>query len=334
VFSQSVLFLILYHQLFLRGKPHLQNYMRRLPKTHKKLPMKKKDEPNFYKLDQSHPLPAIHEAPIPGAAAVQVMRSRIPQSGSSQLDMATNLSPITQQQQMIVTPNISPNHSGQGIIGGPSNYMPNQGVGTGHYLGSSMNGMGGMNGMNGMGSGNMSMNGINSMNQGNSSMNGRSGVGMGFGMGQNGMGVGAPNGSQSRFNGYNEIEEYDVIPMQSYGRGVSNNMVEQGNFMNPMMGNNAGYGINSYGSSSGRNMQNMSGMMQGTSLDMNSQWQSDYFQGFSQSSMIPPMQGMQQQNDMYSRGISSGLGDDFSTASSGIAPMGHLHGVKLDGSRL
>lgn len=48
-------------QLFLRGKPHLQKYMRRLPKTHKKLPMKKHDEPDFYKLDKSSPLPDLVE---------------------------------------------------------------------------------------------------------------------------------------------------------------------------------------------------------------------------------------------------------------------------------
>jgi hypothetical protein len=309
--------------------------MRRLPKTHKKLPMKKKDEPNFYKLDQTHPLPAIHEAPIPGAAAVQVMRSRLPQSGSSQLDITSNLSPITQQQQMIVTPNISPNHSGQGIIGGANNYMSSPSVGNGHYLGSSMNGMGGMNGM---GSRDMGMSGMNSMNQINSGMNGRSGMGMALGMNQPGMGVGPSSGTQSRFGGYNEIEEYDVMPINSYGRGgVGSNMMEpQGNFMNPMVGNNAGYGINSYGTgnSAGRSMQNMSGMMQGASTDMNPQWQSDYFQGFSQPSMIPPMQGMQQQNDMYGRGISSSFADDFSTASSGGAPIGHLHGIKLEGSRL
>lgn len=43
--------------------------MRRLPKTHKKLPMKKGDEPDFYQMDKTNPLPALDEAPIPGAAA-------------------------------------------------------------------------------------------------------------------------------------------------------------------------------------------------------------------------------------------------------------------------
>ena len=318
----------MYLQLFLRGKPHLQNYMRRLPKTHKKLPMKKKDEPNFYKLDQSHPLPALHEAPVPGAAAVQVMRSNLPQTTGSpqQLDAVASLSPITQQQQMIVTPNISPNYGGQGIMGSPNGFMSNPSVGNGQFIGSNMNGM------NGMGSGGMGMGGMNSMNQGNFGMSGRSGMGMGLGMGPNGMGPGAGNGLQNRFGGFNDIDEYDIIPAHQYGgRGVGNNLMDpQSNFMNPLMGNGgAGYGMNGmnngYGNSSGRNMKNGTGMMHGGSLEMNPQWQSDYLNGF---------QGMSQQNDMYGRGISAGLTDDFSTASSGGAAMGNLHGVKLDGSRL
>jgi hypothetical protein len=45
--------------------PHLQKYMRRLPKTHKKLPMRKKDEPDFYALNKTNPLPSLEDAPIP-----------------------------------------------------------------------------------------------------------------------------------------------------------------------------------------------------------------------------------------------------------------------------
>lgn len=59
-------------QLFLRGKPHLMKYMRRLPKSHKKQPMKKEDEPDFYKLAQQQPLPALEDAPIPGLGAVNL----------------------------------------------------------------------------------------------------------------------------------------------------------------------------------------------------------------------------------------------------------------------
>ena len=44
--------------------------MRRLPKTHKKLPMRKQDEPDFYMLDKSNPLPSIEDAPIPGGLSV------------------------------------------------------------------------------------------------------------------------------------------------------------------------------------------------------------------------------------------------------------------------
>eukprot|EP00533_Pseudo-nitzschia_delicatissima_P005635 CAMPEP_0116102408 /NCGR_PEP_ID=MMETSP0327-20121206/13333_1 /TAXON_ID=44447 /ORGANISM="Pseudo-nitzschia delicatissima, Strain B596" /LENGTH=428 /DNA_ID=CAMNT_0003594445 /DNA_START=214 /DNA_END=1500 /DNA_ORIENTATION=+ len=46
-----------YHELFLRGKPCLQKFMRRLPKTHKKPPMRTEDEPDFYAMDKEKPLP-------------------------------------------------------------------------------------------------------------------------------------------------------------------------------------------------------------------------------------------------------------------------------------
>lgn len=65
-----------YHELFLRGLPHLQKYMRRLPKTHRKLPMKKKDEPDFYSLDKTHRLPPLDAAPIPGADATKMAMQR------------------------------------------------------------------------------------------------------------------------------------------------------------------------------------------------------------------------------------------------------------------
>ena len=64
----------------MRGKPHLQKYMRRLPKTHKKLPMKKGDEPDFYKMDQRCPLPALEDAPIPGLGADNSNGAPIPTS--------------------------------------------------------------------------------------------------------------------------------------------------------------------------------------------------------------------------------------------------------------
>jgi hypothetical protein len=48
-------------QLFLRGKPQLQKYMRRLPKLCKKVPTKKCHEPDFYALDKSSPLPPLQK---------------------------------------------------------------------------------------------------------------------------------------------------------------------------------------------------------------------------------------------------------------------------------
>ncbi|CAJ1968854.1 unnamed protein product [Cylindrotheca closterium] len=50
-----------FHELFLRGKPHLHQYIRRIPRSHKKLAMTKKDEPDFYALEISSPLPTLEE---------------------------------------------------------------------------------------------------------------------------------------------------------------------------------------------------------------------------------------------------------------------------------
>lgn len=146
--------------------------MRRLPKTHKKLPMKKKDEPDFYKLDQSNPLPQIHEAPIPGAAAtVQAMRSS--QNAGSGMHSPYNSSSI------VTPPHLSPNQPGPNLIngGGQSGLMMGPG------------GSGGMNGMNGMGVGSM-------------------GMGGGFGN----LGPPMPNGRglNPRFGNYDSRDEYDL----------------------------------------------------------------------------------------------------------------------------
>mmetsp|Transcript_13784 Transcript_13784/g.39276 ORF Transcript_13784/g.39276 Transcript_13784/m.39276 type:complete len:667 (-) Transcript_13784:125-2125(-) len=53
-----------FHELFLRGKPHLQRYMRRLPKTTRKAVMQKEDEPDFFALEHISPLPTLAEADI------------------------------------------------------------------------------------------------------------------------------------------------------------------------------------------------------------------------------------------------------------------------------
>lgn len=129
--------------------------------------MKKKDEPNFYKLDQSNPLPAIHDAPIPGAAAtVQAMRTGASQSVSQHNALHSNLSPMTNQHgnNIVVTPQASPNHAGAEIIGESSSYhMANINVGHMNGTVSNRNGIGSMNGM---GSGNMSMGNMSAMGHG------------------------------------------------------------------------------------------------------------------------------------------------------------------------
>jgi hypothetical protein len=51
-----------FHELFLRGKPHIQKYMRRLPRSHKKLTMAKSEEPDFFELAKASPLPSLEEA--------------------------------------------------------------------------------------------------------------------------------------------------------------------------------------------------------------------------------------------------------------------------------
>lgn len=48
-----------YHELFLRGLPHLHAKMRRLVSKEKKLPLKPGSEPDFYALAKNHPLPEI-----------------------------------------------------------------------------------------------------------------------------------------------------------------------------------------------------------------------------------------------------------------------------------
>mmetsp|Transcript_3663 Transcript_3663/g.7673 ORF Transcript_3663/g.7673 Transcript_3663/m.7673 type:complete len:548 (-) Transcript_3663:81-1724(-) len=46
-----------FHELFLRGMPHLQKFMSRLPKSGKKKKVGKEDIPDFYHLDKVRPLP-------------------------------------------------------------------------------------------------------------------------------------------------------------------------------------------------------------------------------------------------------------------------------------
>jgi hypothetical protein len=135
--------------------------MRRLPKTHKKLPMKKEDEPDFYNMDKTNPLPALEEVPLPSAMVpmrqqqglggmpgqMQVMSN--PTALSPYKDTFESRDPLmglsqSRQQNAFPTHNMSMNGMS------PINSM------------SGMNGMGAMNGMNGMGGMN-SMGGMNGM---------------------------------------------------------------------------------------------------------------------------------------------------------------------------
>ena len=64
-----------YHELFLRGRPSLHRLMRRLPKSQKKAPMSKSDEPDFYSMPRMDALvpsnnPATSPAALAAAAAM------------------------------------------------------------------------------------------------------------------------------------------------------------------------------------------------------------------------------------------------------------------------
>lgn len=179
--------------------------------------MKKKDEPNFYKLDQTNPLPAIHEAPIPGAAATnQAMRTGAPRPESPSQNvhngsMHPHLGSMTQQHvnSMIVTPHVSPNQMGPSVIGGPNKYqLASPCGGNMNSIVSPMNGMSNMNmmgpgnigigHMNEMGSGGMGMGSMNAIGHGNMGMGSMTMSAGGMaGMGTNGMSMNMGTGSSS-----------------------------------------------------------------------------------------------------------------------------------------
>lgn len=163
-----------YHELFLRGKPQLQKFMRRLPKTHKKLPMKKDDEPDFYALDKANPLPSLEESsPCPG---LPLNQSRTQQLGMGHHGMVANQIPINVASGIGMSAFDSRDPIMGMVVGQqraqtslPTNNLCMNGM-------SQMGGMGGlniMNTMNAMGSVNAvgTMNGfanLNAMNQMNS----------------------------------------------------------------------------------------------------------------------------------------------------------------------
>jgi hypothetical protein len=164
-------------QLFLRGKPQLQKYMRRLPKTHKKLPMKKEDEPDFYTLDEETPLPPLEEVPLPSGSVMTPMRQQQGLNGG--LGM----------QQIIASPN------------GLSSFKdslesrdPLLGLSQSRQTNMAMNSMGAMNGMGGM-------NGMSNMN----GMGGMGGIGSLGGM--NNLGAMGGFGGMNSMNGINSLRD-------------------------------------------------------------------------------------------------------------------------------
>jgi hypothetical protein len=129
-------------QLFLRGKPHLQKYMRRLPKTHKKLPMRKQDEPDFYMLDKTNRLPALEDAPVPGGLAAasalrqqqqqQQSQQQLPQQQQSAGDLLSSGRNQNSQQQQMRMPPSSFHHTAPRVssVSGGGMY-PNENVNSG-----------------------------------------------------------------------------------------------------------------------------------------------------------------------------------------------------------
>ena len=130
--------------------------MRRLPKTHKKLPMKKEDEPDFYNLDKANPLPALEEVPLPASTMVPPIRPQQDPRGGLVPQMHGMGSPSA------MTPAFHSLSGGKdfseprdGLMGigqsRQSNSFVNSNMGiNGINNMNSMNGMSGMNGMNGM----------------------------------------------------------------------------------------------------------------------------------------------------------------------------------------
>lgn len=261
-------------QLFLRGKPHLQKYMRRLPKTHKKLPMKKKDEPDFYKLDQSNPLPQVHEAPIPGAAAtVQAMRA----SGSTLMggNGLPSSMPHPSSPQVITPPHLSPNQPGPNLINGGSSSMmgPNDGLGS---IGGMMSGMG----RSSMGMGEFSMPGA-----GSRTLPPR---------------YGGAGGYDSY--GMSKVEDDYDLHRPRLGRNDSGN--------NGHYGGQSGYNTSvssPYGGRGGpSDFRRSSGRGDHSMFDRGSSSPSEYYGGgFSQHQMMPPMQSQA----LYGRGSESAHDD-------------------------
>lgn len=233
--------------------------------------MKKKDEPDFYKLDQSNPLPQIHEAPIPGAAAtVQAMRASgsALMAGSGMTGMHHPSSP-----QVITPPHLSPNQPGPNLINGGSSSMMGPSDG--------MSGLGGM--MSGMG---------------------RASMGTLHGMGDYGM-PGGGRGLAPRYGGgYDSYgmrpeDEFDLRPRLGRNDSGSAQYGGQSNYSS------------SYGRGGGQSeLRRPSGRGNDSMFDRGSPSSpSDYYGGSSYSSqhqMMPPMNS----SHLYGRG-ENGAQDDY-----------------------
>lgn len=257
--------------------------MRRLPKTHKKLPMRKKDEPDFYKLDKSSVLPALEDAPIPGAAATSLAMRQQQQQQQPHSHPMPHITVSSHHQHspmtsVVTPPHLSPsvmigngisqssgmNHNGQiGSMGGfmePNSVLRSNSDG----MRRSNNDMAPMGGM----SSNGSMLGLNGGGMGQSLDMG-SHIGN---MGSNGMNQSRMHGGNNvsqitgplppRFNGYNPPadsfdpqDEFDLQPSLSGGLGSRNGLSGLGmgqlnnlNNMNCGGISNSGMGYNNSGS--------------------------------------------------------------------------------------
>ena len=155
--------------------------MRRLPKTHKKLPMKKEDEPDFYALDKKHPLPSLEESPLPTTTIVPTaIRPQQSLGGglvphqmhgmSSPSAMPSAFHSLTSSKDAFESRDPLMGMSGMTQARPSSGYgsmaMGNMGMSAmgGMSAMNGMNTMGGINGMNGMGNMN-AMNGMNNLRE-------------------------------------------------------------------------------------------------------------------------------------------------------------------------
>lgn len=167
--------------------------MRRLPKTHKKLPMKKEDEPNFYSMDKARPLPTLEESPLPPSTIVPQISRQGGLGGMQQMHgmgaPGAGMPPAFFNQ-----------HQHQHQPGPKDNFEPRDApsmMGMGQPRGGPMNmGMQGMQNMN-------SMNGINNLRE------------SGFPGQQGGMGeFGYPGGGMDQFQRLRQFQQMQLLERQ------------------------------------------------------------------------------------------------------------------------